>query len=227
MSYSVEESHEAGHILLACLSGAEVLGARADRDEGKGYTRLLSLPEDNDADRKLFAQALHIQSGLAGQRLAGYGKAHDYRADADREELKAWYAASAGMKLLERFSGTKDFENYMTCTAEEILRRHEEAFTAICDRLKGYGSISQVDLTIIVPAQAKWLAPGRDDWWKTFLSCLRGSSDALVLQEQVEAAARQQRAQHAEYQRRLNELRARHAEPERTTFHRPRVESLL
>jgi hypothetical protein len=227
MNCSLEEAYEAGHALLAHLAGAEVLGAVADSYEGRGHTRLLSLPEDDDADRKLFAQALHIMAGLAGQRLAGYGKEHDYRADADREELKAWYAASAGMKLLECFRSVANFENFMTCTAEQILRTHEEAFTAICDRFKAYGSINQADLNMIVPAQSKWLQPGRDDWWKTFLSCLRGSSEALRWQEEVEAAARQQQAQSAEYQRRLDALRARHAEPERTTFHRPRVESLL
>jgi hypothetical protein len=209
VTYRLEEAHEAGHALLAHLAGAEVLGAVADSYEGKGHTRILSLPEDTDADRKLFAQALHIMAGLAGQRLAGYGKAHDYRANADREELKAWYAASAGMKLLECFRNSADFENYMTCTAEEILRRHEEAFNGICDRFRAYSSINQVDLNMIVPAQSKWLQPGRETWWKTFLSCLRGSSDALRQQEEVEAAAQQQRRQHAAYQRRLDELRAR------------------
>jgi hypothetical protein len=227
MTISLEEAHEAGHALLAHLAGAEVLGAVADSCLGRGYTRLKPLPEDDDADRKLFAQALHIMSGLAAQHLAGYGKAHDYRAGADREELKAWWHASTGMKRLECFSGAQQFEAYMTHTSEQILRTHEEAFTAICDRFKAYGSISQADLTMIVPAQSKWLQPGRDDWWKTFLSCLRGSSDALLLQEQVEAAARQQQRQHAEYQRRLDALRSRHAEPERTTFHRPRVESIM
>jgi hypothetical protein len=227
LHYSLEEAHEAGHALLAHLAGAEILGAVADTYAGKGHTRLLSLPEDDDADRLLFARGLHLAAGQAAQHLSGFGKAHDYRADADRQELAAWYEASRGMQLLECFRSVKDFENYMTCTAEEILRRHEEEFTAVCDRLKAFSSINQSDLNMIIPAQSKWLRPGSETWWKSFLSCLRGSSEALRRQEEAEDAARQQRRQHANYQRRLDELRARHVEPERTTFHRPRVESML
>ena len=227
MQASVEESHEAGHALLAHLAGAEVLGALADTWEGKGYTRIKPLPADDDADRLIIAQALHIMAGVAGQRLAGYGQTHDGRGKHDEDELREWYREHEQRRIMGCFKSEATFQRYMLCTAEAVLAGEMEAFTSICSRLKSHGSINHDDLNLIGPSK-KWLAPGHAEWWALFRERLRGNSDALERQRQIaEAVAEQQRLQEG-YQRRLDELMARpRGDTPQSTYHRPRAESLM
>jgi hypothetical protein len=202
MRWSTPLAHESGHIVVGYLMGGELRTARADTEQGGGYTQFdfpPALKTVDDLDRLAFANALYSLSGLGGEWALSIETIDLERSSGDLEKCRKSYETD---RRTPAFGWAPDWsfaQTVLIAIAEQAVLDHLEFSKYAGAMLASSNSIEHKDLQSF-GRLPRPLGPGAD--WMTWASdTMRRANARLTDQEQ-------RQIERAEHDRRYRALQA-------------------